>query len=250
MARRRCCAALLEAICRAGARLAEPGEFTLRAFLAGRLDLTQAEAVLGVIDAHGNDELQTAVEQLAGNLARPLHQLRDELLTLLAELEAGLDFVEEDIEFISPDELTARLQAIASQLAAVAEQMSSRLTAAPSRQIVLLGPPNAGKSSLFNALANRFGVAHQANASAIVSNIRGTTRDYLTTTVELDGARCELIDTAGIEAQTDHFIGIAAAAQSHTTRTARAVPQFASSASTPRPRPHGRSRPFANRAAT
>jgi tRNA modification GTPase len=191
--------AILEAICRAGARLAEPGEFTLRAFLAGRLDLTQAEAVLGVIDAHGADELHTAVEQLAGNLARPLHRLRDDLVMLLAELEAGLDFVEEDIEFISADELTARLQAITAELAAVAEQMASRLTANAARRIVLLGPPNAGKSSLFNALVQRFGIAAHTPASAIVSEIRGTTRDYLTAVAEFAGHRCELIDTAGID---------------------------------------------------
>ena len=124
--------AVLEAVCRAGARLAEPGEFTLRAFLAGRLDLTQAEAVLGVIDARGADQLHAAAEQLAGNLARPLHRLRDELLSLLAELEAGLDFVEEDLQFIAPEELTARLATAADELAAVARQMSSRLAAGAS----------------------------------------------------------------------------------------------------------------------
>src|SRR3954471_16937592 len=102
--------ALVSTICQSGARLAEPGEFTLRAFLAGRLDLTQAEAVLGVIDAQGSSDLSTALVQLAGGLARPLDRLRDELLQLLAELEAGLDFVEEDIEFISPSVLQDRLE--------------------------------------------------------------------------------------------------------------------------------------------
>lgn len=209
-------AALLEAVCRAGARLAEPGEFTLRAFLAGRLDLTQAEAVLGVIDAHGPDDLHTAIEQLAGNLARPLERLRDELLMLLAELEAGLDFVEEDIEFISPVELTARLNTISAELAAVAEQMASRLGATNARQVVLLGPPNAGKSSLFNALAQRFAVAPHATNSAIVSNVRGTTRDYLTIAIRLDGSDCELIDTAGIELEVDPSSPITASAQTLT----------------------------------
>jgi len=203
--------AVLESVCHAGARLAEPGEFTLRAFLAGRLDLTQAEAVLGVIDAHGAEELHTAAEQLAGNLARPLQRLREELLMLLAELEAGLDFVEEDIEFISAGELAARLQVAAAELAGIAEQMSSRLTDKAAGQVVLLGPPNAGKSSLFNALAERFGVAEHSAASAIVSEVRGTTRDYLTAVVDLNGNRCELIDTAGIE--DDPTAGIAALAQ-------------------------------------
>src|SRR4051794_14966228 len=97
--------AALEAVCLAGARLARPGEFTLRAFLAGRLDLTQAEAVLGVIDAGSRQELDAALSQLAGGLATPLAALRGQLLDLLAELEAGLDFVDEDIEFISRDAL-------------------------------------------------------------------------------------------------------------------------------------------------
>ncbi|MEX2092038.1 MAG: GTPase [Pirellulales bacterium] len=205
--------AVLEAVCRAGARLAEPGEFTLRAFLAGRFDLTQAEAVLGVIDAHGTHELHAAVEQLAGNLARPLQRLRDELLTLLAELEAGLDFVEEDIEFISDGDLTARLQTAAAELAAVADQMSSRHTTDAASQVVLLGPPNAGKSSLFNALVNRFGAAERSTASAIVSEIRGTTRDYLTAAINFAGNRCELVDTAGIVSELDDLSPIAAAAQ-------------------------------------
>ena len=114
------------AVCKAGARLAEPGEFTLRAFLAGRLDLTQAEAVLGVIDARGSGDLDAALVQLAGGLARPLDRLRDELLQLLAELEAGLDFVDEDIEFISPAALHERLELAVQLLNEVAQQMDSR----------------------------------------------------------------------------------------------------------------------------
>ena len=100
--------AMTESLTASGARLAEPGEFTLRAFLAGRLDLTQAEAVLGVIDATNQDELQSALEQLAGGLAQPFKQVRDQLVQLLAELEAGLDFVEDDIRFISNEEILGR----------------------------------------------------------------------------------------------------------------------------------------------
>jgi len=205
--------AVLDTVCRAGARLAEPGEFTLRAFLAGRIDLTQAEAVLGVIDAQRTDQLDTAVAQLAGNLAKPLHRLRDELLVLLAELEAGLDFVEEDIEFITSDILTRRLTASADQICALAGQMSSRLTATAACQVVLVGPPNAGKSSLFNALVERFGTGPVTSTAAIVSKERGTTRDYLTTAIEFDGIRCELIDTAGIETNATGQSPIATAAQ-------------------------------------
>jgi tRNA modification GTPase len=205
--------AALEAVCRAGARLAEPGEFTLRAFLAGRIDLTQAEAVLGVIDAQRSDQLDTAVAQLAGNLARPLHQLRDDLLMLLAELEAGLDFVDEDIEFITSATLTRRLAIAADQIGGMADQMSSRLTTSSACQVVLVGPANVGKSSLFNALAERYGAGKVSSVAAIVSDQRGTTRDYLTTLLEFDGIRCELVDTAGIDIDAGRQSPISAAAQ-------------------------------------
>ncbi len=205
--------AVLETVCRAGARLAEPGEFTLRAFLAGRIDLTQAEAVLGVIEAQRSDQLDAAVAQLAGNLAKPLHELRDELLMLLAELEAGLDFVEEDVEFITSAALSQRLAAAADQLRGVADQMSSRLAACAACQVVLVGPPNTGKSSLFNVLAEQFGASSVKSTAAIVSDQRGTTRDYLTTVIEFEGIRCELVDTAGIETDAGRESPISAAAR-------------------------------------
>ena len=157
--------AALAAVCRAGARLAEPGEFTLRAFLAGRIDLTQAEAVLGVIDAARRNELDAALAQLAGGLARPLHQLRDDLLQLLAELEAGLDFVEEDIRFISQQEV-ARTAASGSELLEdVAKQMTSRLHGESFPQVALVGPPNAGKSSLFNAMVTTVRSRHRTTTT-------------------------------------------------------------------------------------
>jgi tRNA modification GTPase len=195
--------ALLATLCNSGARLAEPGEFTLRAFLAGRIDLTQAEAVLGVIDAQHPDRLQVALGQLAGGLAAPLQQLRDELLHLLAEIEAGLDFVEEDIEFISADEVTARLQVVTAHLREISTKLSSRSFDAVAHQVVLFGPPNAGKSSLFNAMIARFArsnsLGRQTSPTAIVSSERGTTRDYLVAPIDLAGTTCELVDTAGIE---------------------------------------------------
>jgi tRNA modification GTPase len=189
--------AVLAAVCGAGARLAERGEFTLRAFLAGRLDLTQAEAVLGVIDAHGQGELNAALAQLAGGLARPLNHLRDELVQLLAELEAGLDFVEDDIRFISPEQLVERLQSATGVLQDTIAQMTSRHAASCADQVVLFGPPNVGKSSLFNALVAARGVSHAPAAQAIVSDRHGTTRDYLAALLDLDGLGCELVDTAG-----------------------------------------------------
>jgi tRNA modification GTPase len=184
-------ASILALLAASGARPARPGEFTLRAFLAGRLDLTQAEAVLGVIDAADGRSLQTALAQLAGGLATPLHALRGELLDLLAHLEAGLDFVEEDIQFISPAELDRQLVSAAQTVDRLAARLTDRAEAADRLRIVLVGWPNVGKSSLFNALAG-----HDA---ALVSNIAGTTRDYVTARMNLAGLECELIDTAGIE---------------------------------------------------
>jgi len=184
-------AALLSAVCENGARLALPGEFTLRAFLAGRLDLTQAEAVLGVIDARGDDDLRHALGQLAGGLARPLHNLRDTLLDLLAHLEAGLDFVEEDIEFVTRGELARQLATAEAELQSTLAQLTSRKVDRSLARVALVGWPNVGKSSLFNAL----GGGH-----ALVSDVPGTTRDYLSAEIDLGGNHCcLLIDTAGHE---------------------------------------------------
>jgi tRNA modification GTPase len=183
--------AVVRAMCRGGARPAEPGEFTLRAFLAGRIDLTQAEAVLGVIDAAGAAELDAALKQLAGGLAAPLRRLRNGLLELLAHLEAGFDFADEDLPFITAEELLGQLQAASAQVDELAKKLAFRGESPRALRVVLVGLPNAGKSSLFNALAGRQG--------AIVSDLPGTTRDYLTAELDLDGVKCELIDTAGID---------------------------------------------------
>ena len=187
--------AVVRAACRGGARPAEPGEFTLRAFLAGRIDLTQAEAVLGVIDACGAAELDAALKQLAGGLAGPLQRLRDDLLELLAHLEAGFDFADEDLPFIKVDELLGQLQAASTQVDELVTKLAFRGESAARVRVALVGPPNVGKSSLFNAMAGRQG--------AIVSDIAGTTRDYLTAELEMDGVKIELIDTAGIDDRPD-----------------------------------------------
>ena len=181
---------ILQSLCRNGARLAQPGEFTLRAFLAGRIDLTQAEAVLGVIDAADRNQLHAALTQLAGGLARPLGQLRSDLLDLLADLEAGLDFVEDDIRFVTPDELNRRLAAAAETIDQIGAQLTGRDAATARPRVALIGYPNVGKSSLFNALVG--------NAAALVSAQAGTTRDYLSATIDARGMSIELIDTAGI----------------------------------------------------
>ena len=188
--------ALVRTLCRAGARLAEPGEFTLRAFLAGRIDLTQAEAVLGVIDSQDHSQLDVALAQLAGGLGAPLGRLRDELVELVAHLEAGFDFPDEPIAFITPDQLRRQLTAAAQTVADLAAKIHARGDTAPAVRAVLIGWPNTGKSSLFNALSGC--------CRALVSREPGTTRDYLTAELDLEGVRSELIDTAGVEADPEN----------------------------------------------
>jgi tRNA modification GTPase len=183
--------AVVRAVCESGARLAEPGEFTMRAFLGGRLDLTQAEAVLGVIDSQSQQELHVSLRQLAGGLSGPLQDLREKLIDLLAHLEAGLDFVEEDIEFISTGELVAELDSVLNSVEAIRRRLTTRGSAGSELRVALVGLPNVGKSSLLNALAGE--------AAAIVSDQAGTTRDYVTRQVALDGMAITLVDTAGIE---------------------------------------------------
>ena len=174
-----------------GARPANPGEFTLRAFLNGKLDLVQAEAVLGVIDARTDDELDQALSQLAGGISHQLKELRSDLLNDLADLEAGLDFVDEDLDFISRHEFTNRLELgikLAQDLLLVSNE---RMTSRTHPKVVLAGLPNAGKSTLFNTHAER--------SEAIVSPIKGTTRDYLSAIITINSLSIELIDTAGID---------------------------------------------------
>ncbi len=174
-----------------GGTPASRGEFTLRSFLAGKLDLTQAEAVLGVIEAESPQQLSEALEWLGGNLSQPVRTLRGELLELVAHLEAGLDFVEEDIEFITEDVLAQSIARLAGHLQQIADRLASRGSGSRTRQVVLVGMPNAGKSSLFNALLSR--------ERAIVTDQAGTTRDAISETLRIDGLSLELIDTAGIE---------------------------------------------------
>lgn len=180
-----------------GARLAEPGEFTRRAFLNGRLDLAQAEAVADLIHSRTELALRAANEQLAGKLSRRIHQLREDLLSILAHLEAHIDFPEEDIAPDTSDRLVARLeQGIAF--------MESLLRTANEGQILrrgiraaIIGRPNAGKSSLLNQL-----LGHDR---AIVSAIPGTTRDTIAETANIRGLPVVFIDTAGMREARDEI---------------------------------------------
>jgi tRNA modification GTPase len=143
-----------------------------------------------------------ALRQLGGGLAAPLNRLRSELLDALAHLEAGLDFAEEDIEFIGRDALRRQLVATREEVADLASRMSARSSTANEYRVVLYGRPNVGKSSLLNALAK--------SQQAIVSDVAGTTRDYVTATIDCGGVRCQFIDTAGRTDAAADGIGMAA----------------------------------------
>ena len=198
--------AILEDCLNRGARLAEPGEFTLRAFLSGRIDLTQSEAVLGVIDAANPAQLDQALRQLAGGLAAPIRSLLDRLIDVLAHLEANLDFIDEpDVDPLGAEALAASLDEASREVLALAERLQGRDRPEGRPRVVLVGPPNAGKSRLFNALVGE--------ARALVSPVAGTTRDYLEARCDCDGVMIDLVDTAGREAAEDRIKSGAQAAR-------------------------------------
>ncbi len=182
---------ILEDLCRAGCRLAEPGEFTLRAFLTGRVDLTEAEAVLAAVQANNDQQFDIALRQLSGGLAQPILQIREALFELIVEVEAGLDFPDEDLPFISREELASRICKLRVQTEELLGRMRWGFRSASDVRAVLFGTPNVGKSSLFNRLLNR--------EEALVFDRPGTTRDYLVARFAHRGVECLLIDTAGLD---------------------------------------------------
>ncbi|MFO0979027.1 MAG: tRNA modification GTPase [Planctomycetaceae bacterium] len=207
--------ALLAELCLNGARMAQRGEFTLRAFLSGRIDLVQAEAVLGVIEATDHQELQKALSQLGGSVTERLKALRADLIALLGDLEAGLDFVEEDIEFITSEQILQRLDRAVNLVSQLLRDSATRLPSGYRRRVVLAGLPNAGKSTLFNTLAGE--------TKAIVSSIAGTTRDYVSAMILFDDIPVELIDTAGWEVSADHIMTTAQVQRSEQVASADLV---------------------------
>ncbi len=201
---------------RRGARHALPGEFTLRAFLSGRMDLTRAEAVLGVIEASNPAQMNAALEQLAGGISRPVVAIRDRLLDVLAHMEANLDFADEaDVDGLSQGALARELSDASATIGELGDRLSQREHAQPAPRVVLVGPPNAGKSRLFNALVRK--------DRAIVSPQAGTTRDYLSAPADCCGLGVELVDTAGIETGRDPITLQAQAQRRHESERAEVV---------------------------
>lgn len=189
--------AICEALTQAGARLAEPGEFTKRAFLNGRLDLTQAEGVLDTIRANSLKSLKMAQEQLQGRLSRIIHDQRDRLLKLVAHLEAGMDFVEDDIQFIEQTKLKNEIYLVLKEILQLVDGAEEGRMIREGIRTVIVGRPNVGKSSLLNAIlgTNR----------AIVSHIPGTTRDVLEEAIMVEGVMIRLFDTAGLRDTRDEL---------------------------------------------
>ena len=183
-------ARVLEACLRAGARAACPGEFTERAFLNGKMDLTQAEAVIDLIRARTDLALRSATEQLEGRLGDQIRNIRDELIALLAHINASIDFPEESIDPDRDEMLSARLESIREQIAALLATADHGRVLREGVRVVIYGATNAGKSSLLNRLLGYDRV--------IVSDTHGTTRDTIEETVSLEGVPIRLLDTAGL----------------------------------------------------
>jgi tRNA modification GTPase len=194
---------LLGRALRLGARLAEPGEFTQRAFLASKLDLTQAEAVRDLIDAQTLTQARQAASQMGGALSRRVGPVKQALVELIALLEAGIDFAEDDVDVTPQAEIARRISGLTPPLTALEASFDRGRIVHDGLTLAIVGRPNAGKSSLFNCLVER--------DRAIVTATPGTTRDTVTERISLDGIPLELVDTAGLREAAEEVeqLGIA-----------------------------------------
>ncbi len=178
-----------------GARLAEPGEFTMRAFLSGRIDLTQAEAVRDLIESQTLFQAKVAAQQLEGALSKRLKPIKQELVTLIAQLEAGIDFAEDDVSIMADCAILEHITRVRAPLQELSASFAFGKIVHEGFTLAIVGRPNVGKSSLFNRLVER--------ERAIVTATPGTTRDLVTETVAIGGIPVKLVDTAGIRRALD-----------------------------------------------
>lgn len=186
---------VLRCVLRLGARLARPGEFSERAFLNGRLDLAQAEAIADLIDSATEQAARNAMRSLQGAFSARIDELLQQLIALRVYVEAAIDFTEEEIDFLADGEVSQRLHALRRQLRAVRDTARNGVLVRDGITLVLAGRPNAGKSSIMNTLAGR--------DTAIVTAIPGTTRDVLREEIAIDGLPLHIIDTAGLHHSPD-----------------------------------------------
>ena len=185
----------LERACAAGARLAEPGEFTLRGFINGRIDLLQAEAVRDLIEATTLYQARVAAQQVEGSVSRRIQPIKEQLLELIGLLEAGIDFAEDDISVAPAAEIVRRLDPIDRAVTALISTFDYGKLVHAGITLAIVGRPNVGKSSLFNRLLEQ--------DRAIVTDIAGTTRDLVSEVASIDGIPIRFVDTAGIRAGKD-----------------------------------------------
>jgi len=186
---------IVDAIVALGARHAEPGEFSQRAFLNGKLDLVQAEAIADLINAGTSQAARAALRSLSGKFSDAVNALAEQLIRLRMHVEAAIDFPEEEIDFLADDLLLARLEECAQAFALLQQQAQQGRVLRDGFQVVIVGRPNAGKSSLLNLLSGQ--------DAAIVTEIAGTTRDILRERIDIDGLAVELVDTAGLREDPD-----------------------------------------------
>ena len=186
---------IVDAIVELGARQAEPGEFSQRAFLNDKLDLVQAEAIADLINAGTSQAARAALRSLSGTFSKAIDTLAEQLVRLRMHVEAAIDFPEEEIDFLSDDLLQKRLIECANAFELLQKQATQGRVLRDGFQVVIVGKPNAGKSSLLNLLSGQ--------DAAIVTEIAGTTRDILREQIDIDGLAVELIDTAGLREDPD-----------------------------------------------